>query len=102
MNVKAIIGEKLGMSQVFTEDGKAVPVTLVQAGPCVVAAGTTPGRVFRGMRGPGHMGHQRTTILSQEVVESDGERNLLLIKGAVPGPNGGLVIVRTAVKKGSA
>jgi large subunit ribosomal protein L3 len=214
MNVKAIIGEKLGMSQVFTEDGKAVPVTLVQAGPCVVAdvripdrdgysavqlgygeikesrvskpvkgqfqknnvtptrhlieirtddashyvvgsavtveqfaagehvdvigvskgkgfagvmkrhnfsgkeashgterkhrssgsvgAGTTPGRVFKGMRGPGHMGHRRTTVLSQEVVESDAERNLLLIKGAVPGPNGGLVIVRTAVKKGSA
>ncbi|MGZ4119411.1 MAG: 50S ribosomal protein L3 [Actinomycetota bacterium] len=212
-NVKAILGEKLGMTQIFTDEGRAIPVTVVQAGPCVVAqirtperdgywavqlgygeikeshvrkpmkghfakggvtptrhlveirtddaatyevgsqvtvdrfapgehvdvlgvskgkgfagvmkrhnfrgkpdshgterkhrstgsvgAGTTPGRVFKGMKGPGHLGHDRTTILSLEVVESDLERNLLLIKGAIPGPTGGLVMIRNAVKKGA-
>ena len=210
-NRKAIIGEKLGMTQIFTEDGRAVPVTLVQAGPCTVVqvrtqerdgytavqlgygaikearvnkpekghfakakvapvrhlvevrtddastfelgsaitvdrfsagefvdvtgvskgkgfagvmkrwnfagkpdshgterkhrstgsvgAGTTPGRVFKGMRGPGRLGGERTTILSLEVVESDAERNLLMIKGALPGPNGGLLLIRDAVKR---
>ena len=211
-NVKAILGEKLGMTQVFTDEGRAIPVTVVQAGPCVVAqvrtpdrdgyaavqlgfgeikesrvtkpmkghfgkggvtparhlvevrtddaaeyevgsqvtvekfpagehvdvigvskgkgfagvmkrhnfggkpdshgterkhrstgsvgAGTTPGRVFKGMKGPGHLGHDRTTILSLEVIESDSERNLLLIKGAIPGPAGALVMIRNAVKRG--
>ena len=210
MNVKAILGTKLGMTQIFTEDGRAVPVTVVKAGPCTVAqirsqekdgyaavqltfgeiparkltkpakghlaasksaptrtlvelrtddaatytlgqqlkadvfaagdkvdvvgvtkgrgftgvmkrwnfhgkpashgterkhrspgsvgAGTTPGRVFKGMKGPGHYGHERVTILNLEIVESDSERDLLLVKGAVPGPNGGLVMVRSAVK----
>lgn len=210
MNVKGILGTKLGMTQIFTEEGRAVPVTVVKAGPCTVAqirtpakdgytavqlafgevparkltkpakghlatakvaptktlvelrtddaetytlgqqlkadvfaagekvdvvgvtkghgftgvmkrwnfsgkpashgterkhrspgsvgAGTTPGRVFKGMRGPGHYGHDRVTILNLEIVESDPDRDLLLIKGAVPGPNGGLVMVRSAVK----
>jgi len=210
-NVKAILGEKLGMTQVFTDEGRAIPVTVVQAGPCIVAqirtqdrdgysavqlgfgevkesrvtkpmkghfakggvtpakhlvevrtddaseyeigsqvtvekfapgehvdvigiskgkgfagvmkrhnfhgkpdshgterkhrstgsvgAGTTPGRVFKGMKGPGHLGHDRTTILSLEVVESDVERNLLLIKGAIPGPAGAIVVIRNAVKR---
>ena len=59
-----------------------------------------PGRVFRGMRMAGHLGHQQVTILNLEIVQSDAERNLLLVKGAVPGPNGGVVIVRNAVKGG--
>jgi len=208
---KGILGEKLGMTQVFTDDGRALPVTVLKAGPCTVTqvrtaekdgyaavqigfnevpskklnkpetghlakskasalrslveirtddassfqlgsqikadvfapgervdvvgvskgkgfagamkrwnfhgkedshgterkhrspgsvnAGTTPGRVFRGKKMPGHLGHERVTILSLEVVEVDVERNLLLIKGAIPGPNGGLVLVRNAVKK---
>jgi large subunit ribosomal protein L3 len=212
-DVKAILGTKLGMTQVFTDEGRAIPVTVVQAGPCVVSqirtqerdgysavqlgygevkesrvskpmkghfskgkvtpqkhlvevrtddassyevgatvtvetfpvgahvdvigvskgkgfagvmkrhnfggkpdshgterkhrstgsvgAGTTPGRVFKGMKGPGHLGHDRTTILSLEVVESDAERNLLLIKGAIPGPTGALVMIRNAVKRGA-
>ena len=209
-NVKGILGEKLGMTQVFSDDGRAVPVTVLRAGPCTVTqvrtperdgyaavqigfgemaekrlnkplaghlavakapalrslveirtddaasfevgskitadvfaagesvdvigvskgkgfagamkrwnfagkeashgtdrkhrspgsqnAGTTPGRVFKGKKGPGHLGHERVTILSLEVVETDPERNLLLIRGAVPGPIGGLVLVRNAVK----
>lgn len=209
--MKAILGEKLGMTQVYGDDGIAVPVTVVQAGPCTVTqirtperdgyaavqlgfgdkkesrvskpmkghfakagvapvkhvvevrtdeastyevgsrvtveqfepgdwvdvigvskgkgfqgamkrhnfaglrashgterkhrstgsvgAGTTPGRVFKGMKGPGRMGGERTTVLSLKVAEVDPERNLILIRGAIPGPNGGLVMVRAAVKK---
>jgi large subunit ribosomal protein L3 len=209
-NVKAILGEKLGMTQIFIDDGSAVPVTVLRAGPCTVTqirtaardgyaavqigfdevaakrlnkpetghlapskapalrslveirtqdassyelgaqlkadvfaagdmvdvvgvskgkgfagamkrwnfsgkeashgterkhrspgsvnAGTTPGRVFKGKKLPGHLGHERVTVLSLQVVEADPERNLLLIRGAVPGPNGGLVLVRNAVK----
>jgi large subunit ribosomal protein L3 len=209
--MKTILGEKLGMTQIFSEDGTATPVTVVQAGPCVVTqvrtserdgysavqlgygevkesrlskpqkghfttagvdpkrhllevrtddvaeyqvgqsitvdqfdpgdvvdvmgvskgkgfagvmkrhnfgglrdshgterkhrsagsvgAGTTPGRVFKGQKMAGRMGNERVTILSLQVVESDPERNLLLIKGAIPGPNGGLVMIRSAVKK---
>jgi large subunit ribosomal protein L3 len=207
-DVKGILGEKLGMTQVFTEDGRALPVTVIAAGPCrvvqvrtperdgyaavqlgygerrrtpkglaghfakadveptrhlvevrtddassyepgqeikadvfqpgeradvigvsrgkgfagvmkrhgfgglgashgterkhrspgAIGACATPSRVFKGMRMAGHMGHQRVTVLNLEVVEADAERGLLLLKGAVPGPNGGLVMVRSSVK----
>lgn len=212
-NVKGILGEKLGMTQVFSGDGRAVPVTVVRAGPCTVTlvrtpehdgyaavqlgfgevpakrlnkpetghlakskaapvrtlveirtddatayelgreikadlfvpgdrvdvvgvskgrgfagvmrrynfaglrdshgterkhrspgsigAGTTPGRVFKGRKLPGHLGHERVTVLNLEVVESDPERNLLLIRGSVPGPNGGLILIRNATKAGT-
>lgn len=66
--------------------------------PGAIGACATPSRVFKGTRMPGHMGHERVTILNLEVVSSDPERNLLLIKGAVPGPRGGLVMVRSAAK----
>ncbi len=207
---KGIVGTKLGMTQIFTEDSRAVPVTVIQAGPCVVTqvktkdrdgyeavqlayadvrrgrtpkpmaghfkaagaaparhlvelrtgtaseyspgqritvdifqpgehadvvgvskgkgfAGTikrhgfaglsashgterkhrapgsigacaTPSRVFKGTRMAGQMGNERVTVLNLEVVESDPERNLLLLRGAVPGPRGGLVMVRSSVK----
>jgi large subunit ribosomal protein L3 len=212
MATKGILGTKLGMTQIFTEDSRAVPVTVIQAGPCTVtqvktkesdgyeavqlafaearrgrttkpmaghfaAAGVkparhlielrtdeastyakgqtitvdifqpgehadvvgvskgkgfagpmkrhgfaglsgshgterkhrspgaigacaTPSRVFRGMRMAGQMGNERVTVLNLEVVESDAERNLLLLRGAVPGPTGGLVMVRSSVKTG--
>jgi len=57
-----------------------------------------PARVFKGMKMAGHMGHEQVTTQNLEVVQSDPERNLLLIKGSVPGPAGGVVIVRNAVK----
>jgi large subunit ribosomal protein L3 len=209
-DAKGILGTKLGMTQIFTEDSRAVPVTVIQAGPCVVtqiktqerdgyqavqlayaevrrgkankpaeghfaAAGTkplrhvvelrtdeagsfqpgqeikadifapgeradvigvskghgfagtmkrhgfgglgashgterkhrspgaigacaTPSRVFKGVRMAGQMGNDRVTVLNLEVVEADPERNLLLVRGAVPGPRGGLVMVRSSVK----
>ena len=58
----------------------------------------TPGRVFKGKKMSGHMGAERKTVQTLEVVRVDVERNLLLIKGAVPGAPGGDVIVRPAVK----
>jgi large subunit ribosomal protein L3 len=208
--IKGVLGTKLGMTQVFADDGKIVPVTVVAAGPCVVTAvrtpdadgyaavqlgygevdprkvnkpeaghfvragvtprkylvelrtddasdytlgqevtaetfspgelvdvtarskgkgfagvmkrhgfkglgashGTqrkhrapgsiggcaTPGRVFKGVRMAGRMGGVRTTAPNLTLHGVDADRGLLLIKGAVPGPAGGLVLVRTAVK----
>ena len=66
--------------------------------PGAIGACATPSRVFKGMRMAGQFGNQRTTVLNLEVVQADAERGLLLIRGAVPGPNGGLVMVRSAVK----
>jgi large subunit ribosomal protein L3 len=63
----------------------------------------TPGRVFQGKRMSGHMGVQRRTVENLKVVEVDAERNVLLIRGAVPGTEGGTVIVRPSMKaKGQA
>ena len=204
-NVKGVLGEKLGMTQVWDDNNKVVPITVVKAGPCVVTqvrtpdkdgysavqiafgaidprkvnkpdagqftksgvtprrhlveirtddateytlgqelgpdtfeAGTTkgkgfagvmkrhgfhglrathgvtrkhrspgsiggcatPGRVFKGMKMAGRMGGVRQTTLNLVVYSVDVEKGLLLIKGAIPGPKGGLVFVRTAVKEG--
>lgn len=211
--IKGILGKKLGMTQIFDEDNRVVPVTVVEAGPCVVtqvrttdkdgyeavqiafgemdprkatkpAAGhfkkagvtprrhiaeirvkdasgyevgqditvelfndvefvdvtgttkgkgfaggmkrhgfsgqgaghgnqaahrrvgsigqaATPGRVFKGKRMAGRMGSDRVTMQNLKVAKVDTESNLLLIKGAVPGANGGLVVVKTAVKGGA-
>ena len=207
---KAIIGKKIGMTQIFDEAGRVVPVTLIQAGPCTVvqkktaekdgyeaiqlgyetvaerkltkpevghqkkagieelkkvlkefalkdcskynvgdvltanvfakgefvdvtgiskghgytgtiqrwnqhtgpmahgskyhrglgsmSANSDPSRVFKNKHMPGHYGVERVTIQNLEIVKVDAERNLLLIKGAVPGPNGGLLEVRNACK----
>ncbi|WP_019632617.1 50S ribosomal protein L3 [Actinomadura atramentaria] len=207
---KGVLGEKLGMTQVFDDEGRVVPVTVVQAGPCVVTqirtqdrdgyaavqigygqidprkvnkpskghfekagvtprrylaelrlddtteyelgqeitagvfetgqridvTGTskgkgtagvmkrhgfkglgashgtqrkhrspgsiggcaTPGRVFKGLRMAGRHGNARTTVQNLTIHAIDAEKGLLLIKGAVPGPNGGVVLVRDAVK----
>jgi large subunit ribosomal protein L3 len=66
--------------------------------PGSIGAASFPGRVFKGVRMAGHLGHEQVTTLNLEVVESDPERNLLLVKGSVPGPRGGVVVVRNAVK----
>jgi large subunit ribosomal protein L3 len=207
MAVNGILGIKLGMTQIYTEDGTAIPCTVVQAGPCVVvqrrsaqkdgyeavqlglvefikpqrvnkamtghfkkadaapmrfvrevrldASGAEtkvgdrvlaehfklgevvdvcgiskgkgfqggvkrwhyrggekshgsmfhrapgsiggssfPSRVWPGQHMPGHMGHERVTVKNLEVVKVDAEENLLLVRGAVPGPNGGYVMIR--------
>ena len=69
-----------------------------QRSPGSVGSGSTPGRTWKGMRGPGHMGNRRITTLNLVVVKVDAERNLLAMRGAVPGPNGGLLLIRNAVK----
>ena len=66
--------------------------------PGSVGGASTPARVFKGMRMSGHMGHERVTVLNLQVVKVDAERNLLLVRGAVPGPRGGLVMVRSAIR----
>lgn len=205
---KGILGKKVGMTQIFTDKGVAIPVTVVEAGPCVVvqkktvdndgynaiqmgfgvkrenlinkpvkghlakagvrpvrflrelkiedpenfqlgqeikadifgegekvdvvgtskgkgfaggikrhnfhrgpmahgskyhrrpgsSAAKGPARTFKGRKLPGHMGFARVTVQNLEVVKVDAERNLLAIKGAVPGPRGGLLLVKNSVK----
>jgi large subunit ribosomal protein L3 len=69
--------------------------------PGSIGACATPGRVFKGVRMAGRMGAQRTTVQSLTVHAVDSDKNLLLIKGAVPGPRGGLVVVRSAAREGT-
>jgi large subunit ribosomal protein L3 len=57
--------------------------------------------VFKGTRMAGRMGNQQVTTLNLEVVEADPERELLLVRGTVPGPKGAVVVVRTAIKGGA-
>lgn len=206
---KAILGRKLGMTQIFDENGRVIPVTVIKAGPCVVVqkktaendgydavqvgfeeireklvnkpmkghfekanvkplrfvkefrledvsglevgseikadtfvvgekvdvtgtskgkgfqgvikrwnanrgpmthgskyhrsvgsmgASSDPSRTFKGKKMPGHMGAKKSTMLNLTVAKVDAERNLILIKGAVPGPKKGLVIIRDSVK----
>jgi large subunit ribosomal protein L3 len=66
--------------------------------PGSIGSSATPGRVYKGIKMAGHMGNSRVTVQNLEVVRVDTDRNLLLIKGSVPGPNKGLVTVRKAIK----
>ncbi len=137
-----LIGRKVGMTRVFTEDGVSIPVTVIEieanrvtqvktlendgysaiqvttgskkasrvtkpeAGHFVKAGvelgsigqNQTPGRVFKGKKMAGHLGAERVTVQSLEVVRVDAERKLLLVKGAVPGATNSDVIVKPAVK----
>ena len=64
--------------------------------PGSIGAGTTPGRVFKGTKMGGHMGDERVTVKKMQVVKVDAERNLLLVKGAVPGARNAVLLVRKA------
>ncbi len=68
-------------------------------GPGSMGACSTPSKVMKGKKLPGHMGVDRVTVQNLDIVKVDSERNLLLIKGAVPGPRGGIVAVKDTVKK---
>lgn len=76
--------------------------SLAHRAPGSIGQRTTPGRVFPGKKMAGHMGNVRRTQQNLEVVRVDPERNLLLLKGAVPGSKGGHVVIRPAVKSGAA
>lgn len=69
-----------------------------QRAPGSIGSGTTPGRVIKGLRMAGHMGNHRVTVRNLEVVQVDTERNLLLLRGGLPGANEGLLLVRQTKK----
>lgn len=82
----------------FSGQGASHGVHKTHRKPGAVGACATPARVFKGRRLPGQLGRQRVTTLNLEVIEGDPERDLILVKGALPGPNGGIVFLREAVK----
>jgi large subunit ribosomal protein L3 len=71
---------------------------LVHRAPGSIGQASTPARVFKGVRMAGHAGGEQVTTMNLEVVQSDPSKNVVLIKGSVPGPKGGTVIIRNAVK----
>ena len=75
--------------------------SLAHRAPGSIGQNQTPGRVFKGKKMSGHMGNVRRTAQNLEVVRIDEDRNLLLIKGAVPGHKGGRVVVKPSVKAGA-
>jgi len=115
------VGQKLAIADLFA-DGDLVDVTGVSKGkgfaghikrhhfhrgpkshgsdhhrePGSIGPGTTPGRVYKGMRMAGHMGDQQTTIRKVRVVRADTDRNLLLVKGSLPGARNALIYVKKA------
>ncbi len=70
-----------------------------QRAPGARSSGTTPGRVFKGSRGAGHLGNEQVTVQNLRVVLVDPERNLLGVRGAIPGPKGGVVMIKGARKQ---
>ena len=111
-----LVGKKVGMTRIFTEDGVSIPVTVIEVEanrvtqvkdlanslshrvPGSIGQNQTPGKVFKGKKMAGQMGNERVTVQSLDVVRVDAERNLLLVKGAVPGATGSDLIVKPAVK----
>jgi len=65
-----------------------------------MGSNTSPARVFKGKKLPGHMGVDKITVQNLDIVRVDAERNLLLVKGAVPGPKGNLLVIKNTVKTG--
>jgi large subunit ribosomal protein L3 len=115
------VGQKLAIGDLFA-DGDLVDITGVSKGkgfaghikrhnfhrgpkshgsdhhrePGSIGPGTTPGRVYKGLKMAGHMGDARATIKKVRVVKADPDRNLLLVKGSLPGARGGLILVKKA------
>ena len=115
------VGQTLAVGDVFA-DGDLVDVTGVSKGkgfaghvkrhnfgrgptthgsdhhrePGSIGPGTTPGRVYKGVRMAGHMGDERVTTKKVQVVRTDGEKNLLMLKGSLPGARGSLILVKKA------
>ena len=68
-------------------------------GPVSLGACSSPSRVYKGMKGAGHLGAERVTVQNLDVVKVDVENNLIAVRGAVPGPRGGIVVLSDSVKK---
>ncbi|HQD97878.1 MAG TPA: 50S ribosomal protein L3, partial [Propionicimonas sp.] len=84
----------------FRGQGAAHGAQAVHRRPGSIGGCSTPGRVFKGTRMSGRMGNERVTTQNLVVHKVDAENGVLLIKGAIPGRTGGLVMVRTSVKRG--
>ncbi len=82
----------------FKGMGAGHGVHRVHRAPGSIGACATPARVFKGKKMPGRMGGEKTTVLNLEVVQVDADRGLLMLRGAVPGSKGSVVLVREAVK----
>ena len=115
------VGQQIGLADLFAE-GDLVDITGTSKGkgfaghikrhhfhrgpkthgsdhhraPGSIGPGTTPGRVYKGMKMAGHMGDERVTVKKVEVVRADADRNLILVRGSVPGPRNSLIIVKKA------
>ncbi len=88
-----------GVKRWHWKGGPATHGSMSHRAPGSIGSTTDPGRVFRGHHLPGHMGHQNTTVQNLRVMKIDAEANLLLIQGAVPGPERQVVMVRKSIKR---
>lgn len=82
----------------FKGQGASHGAHKVHRAPGAIGACATPARVFKGKRLPGRMGGEQRTIQSLDIVEVDAERHLVMLRGAVPGPKGSIIVIREAVK----
>lgn len=82
----------------FKGQGASHGAHKIHRAPGSIGACATPGRVFKGKRLPGRMGGERTTVLNLDIVNVDPEKNLVMVRGAVPGAKGAIVVLREAVK----
>jgi large subunit ribosomal protein L3 len=80
--------------------GAATHGSMFHRAPGSIGSSAFPSRTLKGMRGPGHMGQDKVTIRNVTVVQVDAEKNTLVVKGAVPGAGGSLLVIRKAVKAG--
>ncbi len=85
-----------GVKRWHYRGGDATHGSMFHRAPGAIGGSSFPSRVWPGQHFPGHMGNQRTTVRNLEVVRVDTEENLLLVRGAVPGPNGAYVMIRRA------
>jgi large subunit ribosomal protein L3 len=85
-----------GVKRWHYRGGDATHGSMFHRAPGSIGASSFPSRVWKGQHFPGHMGHARTTARNLRVVKIDAEENLLLVEGAVPGPNGGYLLIRKA------
>jgi len=82
----------------FQGQGASHGVHKVHRAPGAIGACATPARVFKGKRLPGRMGGDQVTLMNLDVVKVDADRNVVMVRGAVPGPKGSVVVMREAVK----
>jgi len=85
-----------GVKRWHFRGGDATHGSMFHRAPGGIGASSFPSRVWPGQHFPGHMGHQRVTVKNMRVVKVDAEENLLLVRGAVPGPNGAYIMIRKA------